>query len=138
MIGIGLILSVLTYGVLYVVAGAGFGWMGLDRPLFRHLLALCFLVAATVSVIRQCRDYWTQLKWDTTDPDGRMSNVYIPGRGGYLWNMNPLGPQSMRSFAKIAAALLVVGPDCIVQGVLGLMRTTRQRAGEDRTRQGSA
>lgn len=79
--------------------------------------ALVFVSAVIASVRNQLPDL-TELKWDSATTEDSPSRFSIQGKGGHLWNMNPLGPQSSSSMVAILALILGFGPSFLVNAVI--------------------
>ncbi len=107
---LGLAFTAFTYAALYFMALVVLSsFVGRPR-IVCHAVACVYLVATTVALLRQDPDYWTGLRFNTSDPKNRV--VADPGGAN---NVNPLGPDSVRSYAKLGAGCLSPGPHCLIE-----------------------
>ena len=92
---------------------------------------LVFLVAVITTIRRRIPDL-TRLSWDSGTREDAPSGVYIPGKGGRLWNMNPLGSQSISSLAAIGSGFFCLGPSIAMTALISTveeLRTNSQQTG---------
>ena len=125
MITIGLVISAVTYGVLFAVSLMGLSLAGVYESTWCHVVAGALLLAGLISAARTRDDYWTQYSFNTTDPKDRISDVHMQGMGGFLWNVNPLGSDSTRSFVKMLSLPIIFGPGILVAGIRELKNIKR-------------
>jgi hypothetical protein len=104
--------TVTTYAMVYgVIWYIGSSFEIPDRYSWVPLAGTCIVfLMGLVTTIRNRMPDITSLKWDSGTTDDCPSKVYIPRKGGRLWNMNPLGPQSVLSIGAIGGAILCAGP----------------------------
>jgi len=108
---LGLVVSALTYGGIFIVALAVCGMHGITHTRWAHVAACSWLVAATFAAVRTAPDYWTAWRWNVKGPKD------VPDGQGEGWNLIPYGPDTIRSMVKIISALFVTGPQFVVAGL---------------------
>lgn len=102
----------MVYGTIWFI-GSSFGLP--DRYSWVPTAGTCFVyLTSLVTAIRNRIPDITRLKWDSGTAQECPSQVYWPRRGGRLWNMNPLGPQSVASIGAIGGAILCAGPSLTI------------------------
>jgi hypothetical protein len=127
---IGLILTSMTYFCVFglstfVCHSAGI----LQRFPHAPLLITGFFFAASVfAAIRRQLPNITTLKWDSGTTQPSPSRVSLPGAGGRLWNVNPLGPNSIASIHSVLVACLVIGPCFMVIAFTTFIECLYQKA----------
>jgi hypothetical protein len=112
--------TAITYAMVYgVIWYLGFSFGLPARYAWAPLVGTCvvFLIGLATALRNQIPDI-TRLKWDSGTTDDCPSRVSIPGEGGRLWNMNPLGPQSVASVGAIGGAILCAGPSLAISAFI--------------------
>jgi len=117
-------LAILCTAVVYLMLYGVVAWISwsFDLPARDSWVPLVvtgvvFLVALVTAIRNRLPDI-THLSWDSGASEESPSRVFVPGEGGYLWNVNPLGPQSIGSIASIGAALFCAGPSLAITAVV--------------------
>jgi hypothetical protein len=85
---------------------------------------IVFLIGLATALRNQIPDI-TRIKWDSGTTENCPSTVSMHRKGGRLWNMNPLGPQSITSIASIGGAILCYGPSLAIVGILTIIEELR-------------
>ena len=113
-----------VFGVIFFVA---FTFHLSDNYSWLPLTGTCLVfVIGLVTAIRNRIPDITRLKWDSGTIQDCPSPVYIPRGGGRLWNMNPLGPQSVASIAAIGGAILCAGPSLAISAFISALEELRK------------
>jgi hypothetical protein len=129
-----MLLSIFATGLVYIGV---FGlmlqlamYLNLPHSLSWSPLAGTFLVflIGVVTAIQKRIPEITNLKWDSGTTQDCPSKVYVPDGGGYLWNMNPLGPNSARSIVTLGGAILCFGPALAVAAFTNAVETLKDSA----------
>ncbi len=120
--------TALVYSVVYGVAVlisyafdllSGHPWI----PLATSVLVF---LAGLVTAIRKRIPDLSHLSWDSGTAQECPSRVSLQGAGGYLWNMNPLGPRSAASIVAVCGALLCAGPALVVSAFAEVIDAIRE------------
>lgn len=114
----------LLYGLIVWICSSfglpsGYSWLPLAITIF------VFIIGVTTAIRRRLPDL-AQLSWDSGTQQESPSRVYIPGEGGRLWNVNPLGPQSIGSIASIGAGFLCLGPSLAITAIVTAMEEMKK------------
>jgi len=86
-----------------------------------------FLIAVVTTIRNRIPDL-TRLSWDSGSSEESPSRISVRGKGGYLWNVNPLGPQSIGSIASIGAAFFCAGPSLAITAVVTVVDKWKKRS----------
>lgn len=119
-----------TYFILYGVIVwifSSFGILGRFPWGPLALTVFVFLVALLTTIRKRIPDL-TAVSWDSATRDEAPSPVYIPSRGGRLWNVNPIGLQTMGSIAAIGSGLFCLGPSIAIMAITSLIEETRKNS----------
>lgn len=119
---LGLLVTALTYGFLYILA-----YVLLIAPMqgdayWAHLAGILYVVAATFSVLRTTDDYWTHLRWEAK----ALRDGAGPEDGPARNFAASTDTQKSPIWVKVFAAFLVPGPQFILTGARELLGTGRR------------
>jgi hypothetical protein len=124
--------AVVATGIVYLIVFLTMTWIFSSFAVFRPYpwapwagTAFLFVVALVTTIRRRIPDL-SGLLWDSGTHGDAPSEFSVHGRGGHLWNVNPLGPQSVGSIAAIGAAILCLGPALAVNAIVAVLEEWRE------------
>lgn len=114
----------MVFGVIWFI-GSSFGL--LERYSWAPLAGTCLVfIMGIITAIRNRIPDITRLKWDSGTTQDCPSPVHFRGKGGRLWNMNPLGSQSVSSIGAIGGAMLCAGPSLAISAFVSAIEELRK------------
>jgi len=114
----------MVFGVIWFI---GFSFRLPNRYSWVPLVGTCAVfVIGLVTAIRNRIPDIAGLKWDSGTPEGCPSKVDVWGGGGRMWNVNPLGAQSVSSIAAIGGAILCAGPSLAISAFVTAIEELRK------------
>lgn len=124
-------LALVITAVVYVVLFGIFHWLADEFSLPDRfswiplaVTALFFLVAVITAVRDRLPDL-QGLVWDSATSEDAPSRIQIEGYGGRFWNVNPLGHQTLKSTASVAAIILGFGPSLMISAIVAAIAELR-------------
>ena len=131
---LGVLCTALVYTSLYVLVDLL--WLALLGPdrfsWFPLAITILVFLASLVAVIRRRSPSLNDLQWDSaTAVEKSPSQTGRPGKGGFMWNVNPLGPESMRSGVSILVGVFCFGPSLAATAVLSAAEDLRGKSEDD-------
>ena len=131
-LSIAFICTVIPYFLLYAMIRWIFSSFSLldSFPWAPWVLTLFVFLVALITTIRKRIPDITNLNWDSGTIEDAPSRRSIPGYGGRMWNVNPIGFQSMGSMASLCAALLCFGPSLAMTSILMVLEDVQKRKRE--------
>ncbi len=127
-----MVLAVMTTAITYAIVFGVIWWIGsaLELPEHYHWVpsagtGVVFLIALLAAIRNRIPDI-ARLKWDSGTTQDCPSPIHWYGRGGRLWNMNPLGPQSVASMGAIGGAVLCAGPSLAVSAFVSAIEELKK------------
>ena len=122
------ITTAVTYAIVYsVIWFIGFSFGLPERYSWVPAVGtgVVFLIGLSTAIRNRIPDI-TQLKWDSGAAQDCPSPIHWYGEGCRLWNMNPLGPQSVTSIGAIGGAFLCAGPSLAISAFVSAIEEIKK------------
>jgi len=110
----GLVVLFLTYWLIYGIIWISLGYL-LPVEDYVGYMSTGILILLFIGNLRTSREYLTEYSFSTGTASDKIVSCYIPGVGMGS-TINPLAPDSARSYIKIITDLLYIGPRIITWG----------------------